>query len=574
MINKRMFLVFFVAIVLLVAGHLYLSFYGRPAHTLIARNALLPMSREDIVGMTIETDSKETIRIIKGRRWTITKPYSAYADNRQIAYLLDAFMLPLVQNSIDVQALSKLRKSRSDFGLDVPRARVVFDDVSGANRTCLLGDLTPNGKGIYVAIEGEEAIYVVDSRIWEGVNRPLNDYRSKSLFANEIHEQPTAFDVRIGQRSFSRFSLKQGVWSCENEAVQLGSRASGSRIERYLRVLSDATVSSFVWPTGASNESPVASASLLAGYGLDAESATTVTLKFPYSIDEQVSFGAPVSSNLVYALVQNGSAIACVSVDLLNQTSSSSFIDRSLYPFDREMITYLNIVDGDVSYTIAKTQPGTWQLVSPIAAPANNSVVDSLLSRLISLEIPVGEDKGEPVIGVTLKTGKGAEPAIHIPRSKLLTDVSLDDLRSCEILSFEPSEVVRLVVSRAGTSEVSTAVYNSERRDWSMKPALEGTRVDMQAIAAILAELHPLKAVRIEKLKVSPNDLKAYGLEHPRASLGIDVKSPGVLRRNILIGNEVEDGVYATVGSADAIFVLPTRTVRAFLAPLTKVQER
>ena len=98
--------------------------------------------------------------------------------------------------------------------------------------------------------------------------------------------------------------------------------------------------------------------------------------------------------------------------------------------------------------------------------------------------------------------------------------------------------------------------------------------MDVAAFAAVLAELHPLKAERIVKLKVQPSDLRLYGLEKPRLVVAIDFSTPGAVRRNLQIGEATQGGAYATVGAADAVFVLSDRAVTAFSASLLKTNKR
>ena len=144
------------------------------------------------------------------------------------------------------------------------------------------------------------------------------------------------------------------------------------------------------------------------------------------------------------------------------------------------------------------------------------------------------------------------------------------------MLSVPATEISRLVLTKAGEAKPLAVVYNSERREWLIEPPLAGeaTQVDIPAVAAILAQVQSLKAERIVKLKIAPADLRLYGLENPRLTLSIDSTQAGAVRRNILIGDAVEGGAYATIGAADAVFVLPARALQAFSASLIKPLER
>ena len=90
-------------------------------------------------------------------------------------------------------------------------------------------------------------------------------------------------------------------------------------------------------------------------------------------------------------------------------------------------------------------------------------------------------------------------------------------------------------------------------------------------MARVLKALAPLKALRVERLKVSASGLAAYGLDRPVVRLAVDLDRANAVRRNILIGARTPDGGhYATVGAADAVFVVSPEVVEALSAPLVE----
>ena len=575
---RRLYGWFFVALALLSAAHVCVSLRGRASHALIVRTVLLAEPIDDVSSIAIEKRGDAPVSFVKNGRWELEKPYAAQVDKRLILRLLDAFSTAFVKSSFDEVELSRLGKVRADFGLDEPRAQVTLSLSSGKDVSYAIGMPTPGGKGVYVRLDGENAIYVVDVRVWECVNLPAGAYRKKSLFADGVAENPTSFDVRRGLHAFSRFTCRKGVWTCAHDGNPDAVRVVGARVDRFLKALQAAETESFVWPVGASNEPAVATASLLAGYGLDSESAVTVTLRGPGGIDGQVSFGSAASSNLVYALVQNASAIARVPAELRESAAAADFSDPRVYPFERDAVERLRLEDADAVYSLFKSADGEWRLDSPVSAPADASAVETLLSTLLALQSPLQYSTNEVMVSVSLGTVKETGPVARIPRSRLLQWASLDNLRSRCMLSVPPAEVCRLVFSHRGSASPLALVCDGARREWVVEhPDPEAgapPRIDPAALAAILDELHPLRAERLVKLKVQPADLRRYGLEDPRVTVGIDLTAPGSVRRNILIGDVVENGAYATIGAADAVFVLSDRAVRAFLAPLSRTMER
>ena len=575
---RRLYVCSFVALALLSAAHVCISLRGRASHALIARTVLLTEPIEDISSIAIEKRDAAPVSFVKNGRWKLEKPYAAQVDKRSILRFLDVFSTAFVQSFFDEVELFRLGKVRADFGLDVPRAQVTLSTSSGKDVSYAIGMPTPSGKGVYVMLNGENAIYVVDIRVWECVDLPAGAYRMKSLFADEVVEKPTSFDIRRGLHAFSRFTCRKGMWTCAHDGNSDAARAVGARVDQFLNALQVAEVESFVWPVGASNEPAIATASLLAGYGLDAESSVAVTLRSPDGTDSQISFGSASSSNLVYALVQNASAIARVPAELRELTADANFSDPRVYPFERNAVERLRLEDADVVYSLFKSATGEWQLGSPVSAPADASTVEMLLSTLLALQSPLQYSTNEAMVAVSLGTRNETGPVARIPRSRLLQGASLDNLRSRCMLSVSSNEVYRLVVSHRGSEAPLALIYDGAHREWIVEhpdsDADAAARLDSAALAAVLGELHPLTAERLVKLKVLPADLRRYGLEDPRVTVGIDLTAPGSVRRNILIGDAVGDGAYATIGSADAVFVLPGRAVRAFSAPLSRIMER
>ncbi len=575
--NRRTYLWLISAIILFAASHIYLSWRGRPAHALITRTALLTTAPSEIAALSIETpETPKPLSFIKRTQWEMTSPFLASVERAQVDSLLDAFLNSFVQATFDEHELLRLGKSRIDFGLAQPRANVKLENAAGTETAYQFGALTPSKRGIYVAVEGEDAIYVVDSRVWQYVARPLADYRKKTLFPEDIVERVQSFDIREGQRAFSRYVRKEGVWSQAGANAPTEGRVSNSRVEQFLKALATAQTESFVWPMGSSNESSIATSSLLAGYGLDAESAVTVTLKSSNGTDDQISFGSSAASNLVYALVQNASAIVRVPADLLKLADPANFTDARLFPYAAEAVTSLHLEDAGVGYSLAKTPSGEWTMSAPVVAPAEKETVETLLDNLLALKVPLAGSTNEPPLSAAVGTQKGRSPLTKVPRERVLANVALENLRSREMLAVPAAEISRLVLTKAGEAKPLAVVYNSERREWLIEPPLAGeaTQVDIPAVAAILAQVQSLKAQRIVKLKVAPADLRLYGLENPRLTLSIDSTQAGAVRRNILIGDAVEGGAYATIGAADAVFVLPARALQAFSASLIKPLER
>ncbi len=113
-----------------------------------------------------------------------------------------------------------------------------------------------------------------------------------------------------------------------------------------------------------------------------------------------------------------------------------------------------------------------------------------------------------------------------------------------------------------------SVVFDRDLRSWKVESSESGGMVVSEAVAGVLAAISPLRAEWIVKLKVTAADLRGYGLETPKWTVAVDQSREGSVRRNILVGDQAQGGWFATIGGADAVFVLSDAVVGALTAPL------
>ncbi|MBO7685679.1 MAG: DUF4340 domain-containing protein, partial [Kiritimatiellae bacterium] len=86
-----------------------------------------------------------------------------------------------------------------------------------------------------------------------------------------------------------------------------------------------------------------------------------------------------------------------------------------------------------------------------------------------------------------------------------------------------------------------------------------------------LSALARVEAMGVETLAPSADDRRRCGLEPSAFVLAVDVDAADAVRQNVLIGGTAPGGGrYATVGGADAVFVISRRTAADFTAPLAE----
>lgn len=513
-----------------------------------------------ITSLTISRPGQPSIILSKSDRWRLTAPYVGNVDEQVVLRLLDAFAFATIEDVLPEKELNKIGRTREDFGLLEPCLTVTLASDDEAMEISF-GALTPAETGIYASRGGSGTILAVPKNVFAAVDLTADAFRDRAAFLH-YPDAINGFDLkRPGEQKIS-FTLEDGVWKVGS------SVASVAKTQELLSYILDARAKKFIWPIGATNETDVVSAAVLSGYGLDSESALTLNIRCRDGINRVILLGHDVGDSETYALIHGGAAVVTLDSNLkiAATQSAQAFMDKRLLPVEEATVRAFSITDGDMSYVLARTDKGTWRLDSPLSAPADSDAVSALLGRILAL---TPTDQTANGVRVSVSTNL---PTVSVYAKSVISG-RLEDLRSREILKLDPALVKRIVSTpneSTGREQVSVG-YQRERRVWNEETKGSIARpVAEQNIAAILSELASLQAERIVALKASAMELASYGLEEPAYTISIDQDRIDSVRRNILLGNETDGGRFATVGSAEAIFVLSSKTVSVLTAALVE----
>ncbi len=556
--NRRAIFWLATALLLSIGAHVFLSYNGSTGAKLVHRAFLVDAgTASSATRVTLSRKKGADISLERTDHWRISRPFAANADERTVLKLLDIISSTEIEYAFADSELLKFAKTRADFGLEEEEALKV--EVTAANAACtlLFGRSTPTGDGTYAAVEGEDVVYVVPPQVMEAVDLTAEGFRQKALIPSWAGAV-TAFDIRHGPGTFMRFVREGEIWKMREPAE---TTADSAKIKKLLEDITTAEAAEFVWPTGAKGESANASISMLAGYGLDSDSAVTLTLRCADGNDRQISFGKNARDGFVYALVHNAHAIVTVDGTLKDRSlaGDAGFANSRLIAMERQSVTRLSLSDGGVNYLVAKGEDGLWRLDAPVAAPADQEKVNALLDRIAALE---SEDARSE--GVEISVAAGVAP-VTVSREAALGDMRPEDLRSREIVNIEPANMKRIVITPRGEQPTSV-VYDKDRRAWNVeKSPLSGT-VNETKMDEFARLFNPLVARNIASLKASSADLKHYGLDEPRLTVAVDQDREDSVRRNLLVGSDAPGGAYATLGAAEAVFVLGEDALEKFCA--------
>ena len=547
MSNRRSILILLSLVLLLAAANAVLRYGAREMRA--SGRQLLVESSDVICGIRLERRGAPAVELGKiGANWRLVAPYSGSAEGQVVMKTVDRLTMTPISEVIADSDLLKLGRTRADFRLDEPPLSVVLVYENGDRERIDFGSKTPLADGVYVSIAGLDSVFIVPAAILEALDADAGRFRRRALFTIGA-SAVTAFGIKRGSEPMTEFSRGESGWHVKD------ALASTQKIADFLSKLTAATAESFVWPVGASNETEHASTALLAGYGLDPDAAVTVTLKDVDGADRRVSFGKEAQDGKVYALVHGGAAIATLPASLKAQAEQDAamFMDLRLFPTDSRSVGAFSLVDREVLYAFVRGKDGGWSIESPIVARADDSAVDAVLSRVLSLSTTDSVAADRDGVVVTLSTN--ATKAV-VSRMSVFGSMTPESLRSTEIMRIDPKLVKRIVRTCGAETGPVSVVYDRERKLWTAENGAAATVPNRKGIESVLLSVNPLRALKIEKLKVLAADLDDYGLDKPFLTIAIDQEVDAAVRRNIMVGKRTKGGRFATIGASDAVFVV------------------
>lgn len=552
-------IIILLTIIAVAAALDYFVYFGKGPSSTSKRTTLVDFQSE-AVSVRIERVGSPAVVLDRGLGgWRLTDPFASGADEQAVMKLVDVLTQTPVVEVISDSELLKLGRTRADFSLEEPVLTVTLTGLDKSVCRFMFGSATPTQDGVYASVEGVDAVFILGKPAFSFVDVRPDDLRQRSLLPLG-GAWVTSFEIKREGIPLLEFLRTGAGWNVGSE------KASSQKITEFIDDLTTASAVSFIWPVGSSNETDHATSSLLAGYGLDPDSAVTVTLNDINGKSRRLSFGKEADDGNVYALVQNGNAIVTVPSKLRDfaRQDPVMFTDSRLFPVEARSVNGFSVSSDGSLYSLVRDKDGKWGLESPVVAPADQEASDALLSLILSLSpADVVKENG---VAVSVLTNMSK---VLIPRERILGKRTFEDLRSREMLKIDAPLVKRIVSTVGGkTPKTASVVYDRERRQWNLDTEADGVAVNVKGVESVLSVINPLAAVRIEKLAVVAADLDDYGLDTPFLTVAIDQDSDETIRRNILIGKKTRGGRFATIGSSDAIFVISDATVSRLSASI------
>lgn len=577
MSNRRFIVFFLVGIAFLSAVLAFLSWRARAVASEATRNTLCTFAPETVEGVEIVRDGTNVTRLVRNDAgaWSLVEPYAAPAAAAPVARLVDALTLQPLGDLRTAAELAELGEDFADFGLaEGVRTAVALRAREGTARV-FFGARSASGKDVYARVEGLQNVFTLPVGVLEAVPADADGFRVRALVA-WTREQIAGLDLHAPEAPFIRLVRNASGWRL---AAPVEAPADGAVVASLVEGLVGARIAGFVVPSatqrGAAGERAVLSRSALAPYGLSVEAGLSVNVKPEVGMPEQVVFGAPAGTNLVYALVQNGTAVVTLEAAVadLFRKGDAAFRDTRVFPFGAdEQVRSVSISAGPLVYVLTRGADGAWRLEAPVVAPADPVAAAALVNAILRIRRNDVPDRIPPeeAVRVSVATSRGVHPDVTVARALFKACGPFANLRAKTLLELDAKAVRRLSLKPAeGTG--ASVVLDPERGTWSLAEGSSPMTVNVEAVRKLLAALTRVEAASVETLTASPDDLKRCGLAAPALVIALDFEGADAVRRNLMLGARAPGGGrYATVGGADAVFVLDRATAAALMVSITE----
>ena len=566
--NRRATVFLLVGIAAIAFGLYHLSKRTRNIATTATRNSLCTLDLADVNSLEVVRDGTNVTALSRKEdgAWRIVTPYAAPADEAVVRRLVDAVTLFPLGDMRTAEEIAALHEDFADFGLTADaRAKVILR--SKGDPTCILfGASTASGKEVYAHTVGLSNVFTIATEALDAVPFNADGFRKRTLVASDAKEM-VGIDLRVPGTPFVKLVRGAGGWKL---TAPVEAPADAAAVEKLVVGLAEAKVSEFVLPSAANSlpgggESAI-KPSALAPYGLASNAGFAVTVRAASGAAEQIVFGANKGTNLVYALVQNGTAVVAVDAALaeLCRAGSASFRDSRVFPIGAdERLASVSLTAGSLVYVLAQGTNGVWRLEAPVVAPADSAAAAAMVDRVLRMrrsDVPDSPPEKDGV-RVSVATSAGVQPGVVVPASYFEGCGAFADLRSKTLLALDPASVRRLSVTPKGASGITVAP-SADRSKWNIEGGPPAT-VSVEAVKKLLTALTRVDASAVETVAATPDDLRRCGLDMPELTIAIDFEQTDSPRRNLLLGGVAAGGGrYATVGGADAIFILSRAVVQ------------
>lgn len=515
-------------------------------------------------------------------QWEIIYPETRRALDAPLLQMLDTFERAPVLDFIDKQDIKNGELSKDLFGLCPYRCKLTL---SGQQfKTALeIGDYNTFTNGVFATFDFEKGVFVTSPEIGKYCNAKLADFADRRLIHTNIRKVNTIVLKRKEQGDLKFVRNGRHNWTITQPVEVI---ADWEKLDMFLRMLAAATDE---------HCGETDSVAFSGGYGLDNPEAVAVQLFCQNELTGQTFyFGNRVSgdADLVYARGPENTVMS-VSNALYQIVTAplDDFRDRRVLPTSSSLSVMALSVDSPAGgFTLRRGKDNFWEILSPVAEPAEPAAAAELIDTILSLKATSFEpfdanSATSRLFSATLSTDsekiklsvfnfleasapllavvpENASTMYMVPPeavSNIFTKCSDPrTLISKSILSLRVESIRAMTVSRKdGTME------KIERKNGKWAASDSPLEPDTAALERILGMLSALRAEAVEAVSLSADTPFETETE-----ITLDLDDADAPKRVLLLGPRTDAGVHAMLKGHDPLFLLSQETVLLLTRPL------
>ncbi len=487
--------------------------------------------------LTLRRHGKVVTFTKKKGQWLITAPMKFPADTDGVQNLLTEIKM------LDTHRTLPGPRTKAVYGLGKKAVQVVVHGATPKPLTLTLGSVDVTGARIYLAVNNDSQVLLVNKHFAEALDKDLDELReSAALPFKEKDVRAVDLTTAGGQRA--HLTAVKKVWTLRLGAEQLGQRANAKTAETLVRKLKDLRATKFLGDGAAA----------LTRHGLD-KPRQTVTVDDGFQ--HVLVLGGPCPkrrNDRVAGRKGRYPVVFCLRAKELKDLviRPDDLRDARLTGVAEATVKRVQLTAGARKLDLKKKDLD-WDVVLPKAAKlkkASGVEVEKYIRELQAFTVlkflpppkeglaQYGLDNPRAVLTLVNDNGRkevirlGAEDAdknyyaqrsgeqmvvvIHRSAGAMLQPTLLR-FRARNLLTFrkQPTEAVRLVARTGLVTE--EAVY--EGGLWTLKKP-DQVKVDMDALDGLLSVLAMLQAERF----VSPVARPEHGLAQPTRMITVDLE--------------------------------------------------
>ena len=371
----------------------FIFFYQRHAHRPPAGpGRMLPELRAEAVTSVLVRPSGPLQLQIRADRtngtWQLTQPQPYPAEPEKIQQLLKFLEKLSPAPYITGAELRTHANADEEFGFATPRATLVIQQGSYAPRL-RVGALTNPGDQVFVQVEGDLGVYVVDSELLKYIPGSANDWRNTALLslANLAVDQVAVTNNVKGDAGHGGLPTSSATFVLRRDRTNqlwrmiwpLDARANNPRIVASLQQLQEVRIRSFVSDDPQTDLEPLglAPAELELGFSNGTNSLALL------------QFGRSPTNDLARVYARRVGQTGVFTVDKAFLLPWCAFLNDFRDPCLLDSTAQANAIDlvhGQEQSSVERQPDGAWRIL-PGNFPANPLLTGNLLSTLTNLPI-------------------------------------------------------------------------------------------------------------------------------------------------------------------------------------------